>query len=221
MDAAASTTDAMREIGAAWERRGGTTVRFDFGASSELARQIEAGARVDVFVSADAAKMDELQAKAFVLPTERHDLLSNQLAVVVPPASAATIENAGDLGRLQKIATGETTSVPLGIYARGWLTRAGVWNVVSPHLVSMVDARAAVAAVETESVDAAIVYKSDVATAHVRLALLVPSVEAPRIVYPIAAVGSTPSAAALAFVDFLSGAEARRIFEAHGFVVLP
>src|SRR5207249_7857778 len=119
---------------------------------------------------------------------------------------------------LGKIATAETTSVPLGIYARGWLTRAGAWDVVAPRIVSTVDARGALAAIESESVDAAIVYRTDaLASKKVRVAFAVPVEDAPRIVFPVARLASAAHASAQSFVTFLSGAEARRIFEAHGF----
>jgi molybdate transport system substrate-binding protein len=221
VDAAASTTDAMKEIGAAWEKSGGAPVDFSFGASSELARQIEAGARVDVFVSADEAKMDALQNAGLVRAEDRRDLLSNRLVVVVASGSNVAVSSVRELGTLSKIATAETTSVPLGIYARSWLTKVGVWDAVAPHVVATVDARGALAAIESESVDAAIVYRTDaLASKKVRVVLVAAEADAPRIVFPVSRLANATSPSAQSFVDFLSSPDARRIFEAHGFFVL-
>ncbi|GAC1551160.1 MAG: molybdate ABC transporter substrate-binding protein [Polyangiales bacterium] len=223
VDAAASTTEALGEAAKIYERTRGVPVRLSFGASSELAREIEAGAPVDVFLSADVAKMDRLAGAGLVRPEDRRDLLSNVLVVVVPRGSTTTVTGAHDLGRLARIATGETSSVPIGIYARGWLERAGAWAEVAPRLVATVDVRGALAAVESESVDAAIVYRTDaLASPKVRVAVTVPSPDAPSIPSPVARLTSAPCPGrARDFVEFLGGPEARAAFERRGFVVAP
>src|SRR6476620_11650804 len=75
--AASSLTDAMKEIGAAFEKQSGDKVRLNFDASSILARQIEEGAPADVFLSADEMKMDALEKAGYVVPGTRKTLLSN------------------------------------------------------------------------------------------------------------------------------------------------
>jgi molybdate transport system substrate-binding protein len=218
--AASSTADALTEIGAGYEARTGRKVRFTFGGSSELARQLESGAQADVFLSADVEKMDALARAGKVVGASRRDLLSNVLVVVVPKDSATVLARASDLASLKKIATGETTTVPIGIYARRWLESAGAWEAVKPNIVATIDVRAALAAVETETVDAAIVYKTDaLVSTRVRIALEVPAGEGPEIAYPIAALVGGQEAAAAAFLDELRGTDARAVFTRRGFIV--
>ena len=87
--AAASLTDALKEVAQGFEKSTGHEVVFNLGASNDLARQIKAGAPADVFFSADKAQMDGLQAAGLVRAQDRVDVLSNVLVVVVPAASAA------------------------------------------------------------------------------------------------------------------------------------
>src|SRR6266540_6882275 len=81
--AAASLTESLQEIGRSFERTTGNSVRFAFGASSDLARQIRAGAPADVFFSADTARMDELERENRVVKHDRREFLGNSLAVIV------------------------------------------------------------------------------------------------------------------------------------------
>jgi molybdate transport system substrate-binding protein len=96
---AASLTDAMNEIGPVYEKQSGDKLRFNFGASSMLARQIEEGAPADLFFSADEAKMDALEKKDLLLPDTRRSLLSNLLVLVVPADASAAPKSAADLAK--------------------------------------------------------------------------------------------------------------------------
>lgn len=218
--AAASLTDALTEIGRAYEAKSGSTVRFDFGASSALARQIEAGAPVDVFFSADTAQMDALATAGLIAADTRVDLLSNALVVVVPERAMTTVTSAADVGRVARLALADPAAVPAGVYARTWLESAGAWEAAQPHVVPTADVRAALAAVEGEHADAAIVYRTDARIApHVRVAFAVPRDAGPEIVYPVAVLAAAkPGAREL--VRHLAGPEARAVFERLGFVVL-
>ena len=219
--AAASTTDAMQAIASEWKAQGGGDVRFSFGPSSDLSRQIEAGARVDLFLSADVAKVDALVGKGLVRPGDRRDLLSNQLVVVVPGASRRSIEQASDLASLDRVALADPDAVPAGIYAKSWLIREGAWERVSRVVVPTLDVRAALAAVEAETVDAAIVYRTDaLVSKRVRIALTVSRDRGAPIVYPLARTSSSTNALAGDFFLFLSSPTARATFERFGFVVL-
>src|SRR3984893_8374030 len=126
--AAASLTEAMQEIGAAYEKESGDKLQFNFGASSMLARQIEEGAPADLFFSADEAKMDALQKKGLLLPGTRRSLLSNVLVIVVPADASSAPKSAADLAKpeFKKIALAETETVPVGIYAREYLQKLGL-----------------------------------------------------------------------------------------------
>src|SRR2546428_321063 len=89
--AAASLTESLQEIGKTFGEKTGTAVGFSFGASSDLARQIRAGAPADVFFSADTAKMDALEKAGLVRHADRRELLSNRLVVVVPSSSSLRV----------------------------------------------------------------------------------------------------------------------------------
>ncbi len=110
--AAASLTESLEEIGKTFEARTGVVVRFSFGASGDLARQIEAGAPADVFFSADTMKMDGLERAGLVKRENRREFLSNQLVVVVPADSRLEISKPEDLARLPRLALADPGAVP-------------------------------------------------------------------------------------------------------------
>ncbi len=220
--AAASLADALREIAGAFEARTGHRVVLSFGGSNDLARQIRAGAPAEVFVSASADRMDEVQGAGFVRPADRVDLLSNRLVVVVPAESAMAVATADDLVRVRRLALGDPQAVPAGIYARQWLEKRGLWERVHDRVVPTLDVRAALAAVESGNADAGIVYRTDAAISkRVRVALEVPSEESPRIVYPAALLATARGPAARAFFEHLRSPAAREVFERLGFELLP
>ncbi len=218
--AAASLADVLAEIGTAWQASSGNRLVFNFGASSDLARQITAGAPADVFFSADTAQMQRLVNQGLVTPEALADLLSNTLAVVVPKGSAARITSARDLAGFATIAVADPEAVPAGVYARDWLEAQGAWSALREHIVPMLHVRAALAAVESGNAGAAIVYKTDAArSARARIAFEVPRAHGPKIVYPVAPLAAAPPAAA-AFASYLKSPAARAAFLRHGFLVL-
>ncbi|MCY1040065.1 molybdate ABC transporter substrate-binding protein [Corallococcus sp. bb12-1] len=217
--AAASTTDALQALAPAFQRETGLRVRFAFGASSDLSRQVVAGAPADAFLSADEAKLDALERAGLVQPGSRVDLLANRLVVIVPVASRVEVEDAAGLKGLRRVALAEPAAVPAGVYAKEWLTQAGVWKDVAPNVVPVVDVRAVLAAVEAGRADAGVVYVTDaLQSKKVRVAFNVPGAESPRIVYPAAALtqGKSPKGG-LAFVRFLRTDVARAEFRKRGF----
>jgi molybdate transport system substrate-binding protein len=218
--AAASTADALTELGKQFEGAGGPPTRFSFGASRQLARQIGAGAPADVFLSADTTSMQELEQAGLVDPKERKDLLSNRLVIVVPADSAAHVDGPDALRSLTRIAIGDPATVPAGTYAQKWMERVGVWDAVQGHIVPALDVRAALAAVEAGHADAGIVYKTDAAIAKkVRVAYEV-TVDAPAIVYPLSRITRSRNPAATRFIELLVGPRGREVFVRYGFVVL-
>src|SRR5262245_6797203 len=220
--AAASLTDAMKELGAAFEKQSGDHMTFSFGASSDLARQIVAGAPADAFFSADVAQMDRVAEAGLIDPADRHDVLSNLLVVVVPRDSKTTITEPADLAKLKTLALGNPESVPVGVYARTWLQSLGLWDRLKDQVVPTLDVRAALAAVESEHADAAIVYATDAAISkQVRVAYRVPREQGPKIIYPLAPVKASKKAGARALTRFLASPEARPTYERFGFIVLP
>jgi molybdate transport system substrate-binding protein len=217
--AAASTEPPMREIVDSLRHELGVAIDTSFGASSDLARQIRAGARADLFLSADEAQVDALVRDGLCARDAVVPLLGNALVVVVPKSSSTSLASARDLVTLRRIATGDPRGVPLGVYARTWLQKAGVLDAVAPAIVPCVDARAALATVESDAVDAAIVYATDAArSTSVRVAFRVPDDEGPRITYPLALLTRATSSTARAVFDALGREPAKQIFRRHGFL---
>lgn len=218
--AAASLTESLQDLGKRFEAETGTRVEFSFGGSNDLARQIQAGAPADVFFSADTAKMDAVERAGLVRAADRVDLLSNSLVVVVPAASKAAVRRPEDLAALPRIAVADPAAVPAGVYARRWLEGLGLWARLEPRIVPTLDVRAALAAVETEAVPAAIAYRTDAAVA--RAARVAFEAEGgPTITYVVAPLSSSRRRpAAEAFVRFLQGAAGRAEFRRRGFLLL-
>jgi molybdate transport system substrate-binding protein len=221
MYAAASLTDALKEIAAAYEKESGDKLQFNFGASSMLARQIEEGAPADLFFSADEAKMDALEKKDLLLPGTRRSLLSNLLVLVVPTDASAAPKLAADLVKpeFKKIALAEPQTVPAGIYAREYLQKLGLWEAVKEKVVPTENVRAALAAVESGNVEVGIVYKTDsLISKKVKVAVEIPAAEGPKISYPIAVLKSSRQPdRAKKFAEYLAGPTPRSVFEKFGF----
>jgi molybdate transport system substrate-binding protein len=222
--AAASLTDSLKEIGAAYEKTSGDKIIFNFGASSTLARQIEAGAPADIFFSADEAKMDGLAAKGLIVAGTRKSRLGNALVVVVPNDSTLEIKSAGDLTNdaVKKIAFADPKAVPAGVYGKAWLTNMQVWTAIEPKVIPTENVRAALAAVESGNVEAGVVFKTDAGISKiVKVAFEVPAKDAPKISYPMAAVkDSKQGEAAKKFLNYLAAEEAGQVFKRFGFILL-
>lgn len=222
VSAAASLGEVLRELAPRYERTTGERVIVNVGASNTLARQIAAGADVDVFISADDAQLDGVRAQ--IAPGSRVALLSNRLAIVVPSDRAGTVRAAGDLtsDRIRRIALGDPAVVPAGVYARRYLEQAGIWVRVRAKIVPSGSVRLALAAVQRGAVDAAIVYGSDVASAGgIHLAYLVPPHEGPPIRYPGAVMtGGGNAAGGRRFLAYLQTPEAASVFSRAGFLPL-
>lgn len=223
--AAASLTDALKEIAPAFEKSSGDKLSFNFAASSTLARQIQEGAPADLFFSADEAKMDALEKKGLVRKDSRESLLSNTLVIVAVADSGLVLKSGKDLAdeKIKNIAVGEPHTVPAGIYAKEYLQKIGIWTGVEKRLVPTENVRAALAAVESGNADTGIVYKTDaLISKKIKIILEIPAGEGPAISYPLAIPASAPHPAAAAkFSAYLQAPETLKIFEKYGFLVRP
>lgn len=218
--AAVSLTESLSQVAAAWTRAGHPVVRFSFDASSRLARQVEAGAPADVFVSADAEWMDHLQKAGLVDAATRADLVGNRLVVVAPAASPWTVSAPGDLAAPSVRRVGLAgEAVPAGRYARAALERLGLWAALAPRVVNGDNVRSVLAWAAAGEVDAGVVYASDARVEpRVRVVWTFAADTHPPIVYPGAVVkGSRSAAEAAAFLRYCRGPEAASVFRAAGF----
>jgi molybdate transport system substrate-binding protein len=219
--AAASLTDSMKAVADAYKAKTGKTVTLSFGASSALAKQIEQGAPADIFFSADTDWMDYLQQKTLIDTASRKTLLGNQLVLIGAPDSkpltiAPHFNLAGALGD-GKLALADPASVPAGKYGKASLTALGVWESVAGRVAPAENVRVALEYVARGEAPYGIVYVTDARVApQVKVAGVFPENTHPPIIYP-AALTKTATPAARDFLGFLSGPEARAIFERAGF----
>lgn len=219
--AASSLTDALKEIGSAYEAQSGDRILFNFAASSTLVRQIEEGAPADVFFSADNPQMERLQKSGHIEENTRRDLLSNTLVVIAPNESSLALTSVADLRRVQHIALGDPRIVPIGVYTRSYLEKTGLWKDLEPQIVPTENVRAALAVVESGNAEAAFVYRTDAnVSKKVKVVFSVPPDDAAPISYPVALVRQTPrKAEAEKFLHHLGSDEAAAIFQKFGFIV--
>ncbi len=222
--AAASLTDALKELTPLYAKTSGHTLRFNFGASGVLARQIKEGAPADILVSADALRLNQLDEAGLLLPGTRRILLANTLVVVVG-ADAPPLPSLDALTQpaTRRIALGIPATVPAGTYASEYLRKIKLWDTLQPKFVQLDNVRAVLAAVETGNADAGFVYKTDaLASSKVTIGLEIPRSEGPVITYPIAVINSTAAAdTARHFVEWLAASEAQAVFVRHGFLSVP
>jgi molybdate transport system substrate-binding protein len=223
---AASLTNVLQDIGADYTRETGQEAQFSFAASSALARQIEAGTRADVFVSADEEWMDYLATHNLIQPKSRHDIIMNRLVLIAPVASPIKLKIelhfalAAALGK-DKLALADPGSVPVGRYARAALTNLGVWSEVASHIVPAEDVRAALAFVARGETPLGIVYETDaLVEKRVRIVDTFPDDSHLPITYPVALI-ATAKPGAGRFVAYLKSPAARSVFARYGFQNLP
>lgn len=222
--AAASTIDALTEVARAYESAAGVKVRFSFASSSILARQIESGALVDIFMSADRDWMDDLDAKDLIKAESRADLLGNRLVVIAPRGQGFEIrmDRAFDFaGAFEgRLAVGDPCHVPAGRYARKALEHMGWWTALERRLAPALDVRGALLFVERGEVAAGIVYVTDaVRSDGVEIIATLPERSHPPIRYPVALCRDSRPAAGK-FLEHLLSAEAAKVFRKYGFTVL-
>lgn len=222
--AAASLTNAMQDIAKEYKKEKNVDVVSSFASSSTLARQIEAGAPADLFISADQKWMDYAVDKKAIDAATRETLLGNSLVVVAPKASEQgdiTVDAKTNWTRLLKggrLAVGDPDHVPAGIYAKEALQKLGAWETLSPKLAPAEDVRGALALVERSEAPLGIVYGSDaVASKGVKVVGTFPEDSHQKVEYPIAIIDGHNNATVSAFYDYLKGPQASEIFKHYGF----
>lgn len=236
--ASASLRDVMRDVGAAYTRQSGTQIVFNFAGSNVLARQIEASSRADVYLSANEHWVSYLSDRNLLDDSSRRIFLSNNLVVVASADSSWSLEDPSELASIpfKFLSLGNPDAVPAGRYAKHYLNSvsvkpkepdtenggATVWSQVADKLLPAPDVRAAAAAVAHMPNLIGIIYKTD-AVASDKLKILYEielseTGQQERVKYVAARVSKVGvHTSALSFLDFLTGIEAQKIFEQHGF----
>ncbi len=223
LSVAVSMKEATEEIGRLFtQAHPGVTLRYNLGASGDLQRQIEAGAPVDLFVSAAARQMDELEARRLIVPATRRAFAKNVLVAVAPADSTLDLSRPGALAepRVTRIAVGNPKTVPGGQYTEESLRALGLWDRVRAKLVYAENVRQALDYVNRGEVDVGFVYATDAATRAGRVKeVFRPGEDTYRpVVYPAAVVtGSRHVALATAFIELLVGREGQAVLRRLGF----
>lgn len=220
--AAASATNALDEIKAAFAEKTGAEVRASYAASSTLAQQIEKGAEVDLFLSADVRWADYVAGKT--PPARRRNLLGNRLVIVAPASAKTTLNKPEDLlsDKIKHLALGDPEAVPAGRYAKQALASLGLWEKLKSKVVPAEDVRHALTYVETAAAEAGIVYATDAAVSKkVAVVAAVPADLTEPVRYPLLLLKrGAERESAKAFYDYLGSPEATTVFERFGFSVL-
>lgn len=228
--AAASVRDSLQVIAADYEKDGKAKIVFNFGSSGDLAKQIVAAGKADLFLSADEKEMNKVEEAKLLEEGSRKNLLSNQLVVIEPidprHPQASIFTKPFDATMLAKpevkwLALAEPATVPAGRYAKAWLEKKEVWGKVKDRVLPGVDVRATLAVVEAGGAQAGIVYRTDAAISKkVRTVHEVPLAEGPRIVYVLGVLKDRPNAAETKRFSAHLGSDAgRKVFERFGFIV--
>jgi molybdate transport system substrate-binding protein len=224
--AAASLKNALDAVNAQWQKETGKKAAISYAASSALARQIEAGAPAQVFISADLDWMDYLARKSLIKPDTRSNLLGNRIVLIAPKAKAPPVEikPGFELAKILgdgRLAMANVEAVPAGKYGKAALEKLGVWASVSGKVAQAENVRAALLLVSRGETPAGIVYQTDAAAdPKVTIIGTFPESTHPPIIYPVALTANATHPDATALLAYLRSAKAKPLFEAQGFAVL-
>ncbi|WP_282173424.1 molybdate ABC transporter substrate-binding protein [Cytobacillus firmus] len=218
ISAAASLQDALTEIEARFEKEHpNVLINFNFGASGSLQQQISQGAPADLFFSAAEDKFDKLVNDGLIEEKNGIDLVGNELVLVVPKGSM--VKSFHDLTEADKLSIGTPESVPAGKYAKESLEKMDIWNNIEEKVVYAKDVRQVLTYVETNNVDAGIVYKTDALISEkVNIVETAEENSHDPIIYPLGVIKDTshPEEAKL-FYDYLQNEKSMGIFKEYGF----
>ncbi len=223
--AAASLTDALVAVVSGFEMtHPSSRVVAQFGGSSDLARQILAGAPADLFFSADRHQLDRVAARGLIAGGEHADVLSNQLVIVGQRNGPDTVDKPEDLAALARIAMADPEAVPAGVYARRYLESQGLWSRLRTRVVPTLDVRGALAAVASGNIDAGFVYRTDASMeTRVKILYTVPREVGPPIFYSLGIVQRSQDRErrdARALYRYVTSEAAGKVFKRFGFIFL-
>lgn len=221
ISAAISLTDALEEIKEIYEKDHDISLSFNLAGSGTLAQQIEQGAPVDLFISANTNWMDLLEEKGLILSDSRKNIAENRLVIISHKNNPAeTLPLSGEaFHSFEQVAIGNPDSVPAGNYTREALQAANMWDSLREKAILTKDVRQVLTYVETENADLGFVYKSDaLLSEQIKILATIDEGLHQPIVYPAAVTeGSKTQEEAKQFLQYLLQEEAREIFKKYGF----
>ena len=221
VSAAASLTNAFKEIGAAYEKdHPGDKVLFNFAASDPLVQQIAKGAPVDVFASADQDAMDKAEGLKLLAAGTRKNFVANTLVLITPVNSKHAIKGLNDLQQpaITRITLGNPASVPVGRYTRNALEQAKLWSAVEPKAIYGTSVRQSLDYVARGEVDAGFVYATDAAVQKDKVAIVATIPTTTPVTYPIALIEKGPQVeAGRRFIAYVMAPGAQAVLAKYGF----
>jgi len=220
--AALGLKDALLDIQKEYEAaHPNVKIVYNLAATGILQKQISQGAAADVFITAAAKNMDDMQEQKFISAKSRRDIVSNELVLIVPKESTLAIRSFTDLanGEVKRIGIGAPESVPAGQYAIDAMNYLGIWDQVKDKAVQAKDVVTIRSYVETGNVEAGIVFYTVAATSNkVRVVAVAPKGSHEAIIFPGAMVtNSKQPQAAEEFLNYLVSPEALKVFQKYGF----
>ncbi len=226
VSAATGLTDALTEINYLYmDINSNIQILSNFAASGDLQAQIENGSPTDVFISAAAVQMNTLEEKELIIAETRRNIIQNELVLIAPIVSELALADFADLllDEVELIAMGDPQFVPAGFYGLQTLELLNISTIkLQPKLILTANVRQVLSYVESNNVDAGIVYATDAASSNlVKLIATAPATINNKIVCPAAVLTSSQNvAAALDYLAYLTSTEACNIFKKHGFTVI-
>ncbi len=221
VSAAVSLTEALEEIKTWYEAENDVNITFNFGGSGSLAQQIQQGAPVDVFISANQTWMDTLEEEGRLVPQTRIDLTGNSIVLIAGIGSELGYVSFEDIDAddVEQVAIGHPESVPAGMYTEGILKKLDKWDQMEDKLVLAKDVRQVLTYVETGNVDIGFVYASDALISNkIKVIAKASSSWHEPIIYPAAVIADTDyKEEAISFTTFMKTEEAQAIFKKYGF----
>lgn len=222
--AAASATNVVKELISSYQKESETTARYltSFASSSTLARQIEAGAEANIFISANVKWYKWLAERDLVEPGSDAIMAANALVLIAAPNNQAKVDDIVQLPDLLGngyLAMGDYSHVPAGMYAKEALDHYGLWESLRKQTAQYPTVRVALNAVDTNQADFGIVYKTDAMQFRsARIAFTFPAESHTPITYPICAIKGKKTAETEKFLQFMKTAQAKTILEKYGFI---
>ena len=221
VSAAASLTNAFKEIGAAYEKdHPDDKVLFNFAASDPLVQQIAKGAPVDVFASADQDAMDKAEGLKLLAAGTRKNFVANTLVLITPANSKHAIKGLNDLQQpaITRITLGNPASVPVGRYTRNALEQAKLWSAVEPKAIYGTSVRQSLDYVARGEVDAGFVYATDAAVQKDKVTVVATIPTTTPVTYPIALIEKGPQVeAGRRFIAYVMAPGAQAVLAKYGF----
>lgn len=222
VSAAASLKDVLTEVNKYFEsQNSGIKVSVNYGGSGTLEKQIEAGAPVDVFISADTKNVKKLNDKNLVDKNSIQDIAKNKLVLVTYANNSFRIKNIQDLAKsnVENFSIGALGAVPAGDYAKETLTYYNLWDKVNSKIVYAKDVTGVLSYVKTGNVMAGFVYFTDAKKkSDAIIKQIIPDESHSPIVYEEAIIAATQNKeASKLYADYLMGTKAQVVFKKFGF----